>query len=54
MLHDDALDDFREFEGQALNENAVVVGLAPDKFVYSKLNVVGDVPVRRKSSIRDV
>ncbi|XP_003744562.1 haloacid dehalogenase-like hydrolase domain-containing protein 2 [Galendromus occidentalis] len=37
LVHDDAMEDFHEYQGLQ-NHNAVLVGLAPDKFVYSKLN----------------
>ncbi|OQR74319.1 haloacid dehalogenase hydrolase domain-containing protein 2-like [Tropilaelaps mercedesae] len=37
LVHDDAMEDFSELEGRS-NLNAVVVGLAPEKFTYNKLN----------------
>lgn len=41
LVHDEAMEDFEEFRGLP-NPNAVLVGLAPEKFVYSKLNEVRD------------
>lgn len=39
LVHDDAMEDFKELDGQS-NVNAVLVGLAPEKFTYDKLNEV--------------
>ena len=38
LLEEEALEDFQQVTGKPGDKNAVVVGLAPNKFNYESLN----------------